>query len=125
MRISDWSSGVCSSDLDIGGARAHREARDQRTFDQLVRIVADDFAVLATARFGFVGVDDQEARAVFARLLWHEAPLQTGREARAAAAAQARRLDLLDDRVLAARSEERRVGKECVSTCGCRRWPDQ
>src|SRR3546814_2879768 len=69
MRISDWSSDVCSSDL-------------------LVRIVADDFAVLARTRLGFVGVDDEEARAVGARLLRHEAPFEPGREARAAAAAQ-------------------------------------
>src|SRR3546814_12600810 len=88
--------------MDIGGTLAHREARDQRAFDQLVRIVADDFAVLARTRLGFVGVYDEEARAVGARLLRHEAPFEPGRAARAAAAAQARRLDLLDDRVLAA-----------------------
>src|SRR3546814_16751134 len=88
--------------MDIGGTLAHREARDQRAFDQLVRIVADDFAVLARTRLGFVGVDDEEARAVGARLLRHEAPFEPGREARAAAAAPARRLALFDDRVLAA-----------------------
>ena len=47
-----------AADVDIGGPRAHREAREQRALDQLVRIVADDLAVLATARLGFVGVDN-------------------------------------------------------------------
>src|SRR3546814_13178906 len=91
-----------AADVDIGGTRAHREARDQRAFDQLVRIVADDFAVLARTGFGFVGVDDAEARAVGARLLRHEAPFEPGRAARAAAAAQARRLHPLDAPALAA-----------------------
>src|SRR5690242_18958685 len=34
-------------DVDVGGARPHREASDERAFQKLVRIVADDLAVLA------------------------------------------------------------------------------
>src|SRR3546814_633090 len=87
--------------IDIGRPRAHREAGDQRAFDQLVRIVADDLAVLAGAGLGFIGVDDEEIGTALAGLLGHEAPLHAGREARAAAAAQTRRFDRLDDLVLA------------------------
>lgn len=41
LRLSD----VFAANVDVGGARAHRETGDQRALDQLVRIVADDFAV--------------------------------------------------------------------------------
>src|SRR3546814_5740625 len=57
-----------AADVDIRGPRAHRETSDQRALDQLVRIVADDLAILATAGFGFVGVDDEKIGAVGARL---------------------------------------------------------
>src|SRR3546814_18858621 len=99
MRISDWSSDVCSSDL-----------------------------VLARPRLRLVGVDDEKARAARLRLLGHEAPFEAGREPSAAAPAQAGCLDPLDDFILAdveqrLRSEERRVGQECVSTCRSRWSP--
>src|SRR3546814_10217688 len=70
MRISDWSSDVCSSDL------------------------------AGVLRLG----GEQFRRAAAARLL---------RRARAGAAAEER----------VERSEERRVGKECVSTCRSRWSP--
>src|SRR5438477_292377 len=41
--------------VDVGGARAHRIAGEQGAFDELVRIVADDLAVLARAGLGLVG----------------------------------------------------------------------
>jgi len=91
--------------VDVTGPRAHRIAGEKRTFDQLVRIVADDLAVLAGARLGFVGVDDQEIGAPLGRLLGHEAPFHAGREARAAAPAQAGLLHDVDDRVLAERHQ--------------------
>jgi len=97
---------IFAADIDIGGARAHRETGDQGALNQLVRIVAQDFAVLAAARLGFVGIDHQKARArialtVLRRLLGHERPFETGRETRAAAPAQAAGLHLLDDPVIA------------------------
>src|SRR5690606_21426396 len=85
-------------DVDIGGIRTHGEARDQRTLDQRVRIVAHDFAVLTGRRFGFIGVDDQ-IRGTAVRLFGHKGPFHPGREARAAATAQTRGLDLINDLV--------------------------
>ena len=87
-----------AADIDVGGDRAHGEAGEQTAFDQRMRIVAQDFAVLAGARLGFVGIDDQIGRTAVA-LLRHEGPFQSGREARAAAAAQAGGLHLVDDPV--------------------------
>src|SRR3546814_17982300 len=93
MRISDWSSDVCSSDLLVGdeparrvqkqhaknflGQRAHRGLE---IFDQFRAGGFDN----ATEQFGAYGF---------------EAGLARGR------------------------SEERRVGKECVSTCRSRWSP--
>ncbi|OIQ69007.1 hypothetical protein GALL_493970 [mine drainage metagenome] len=85
---------VFAADIDIGRMRPDRVGRDQAAFDQQVRVIAQDLAVLAGAGLGLVGVDHQIVRAV-ALLLGHEGPLQAGGEAGAAAATQARILDLV------------------------------
>src|SRR3546814_8175272 len=83
MRISDWSSDVCSSDL--------QPARELIAF-----LVDHDIAIAASGReddrraIGFGGAEDVEPRA----------------------------RDALEHR-----SEARRVGKECVSTCRYRWSP--
>ena len=86
--------------IDVAGAAIHRAAGDQAALDEQMRIVPHDLAVLAGAGLGFVGVDDEIMRPVADRL-GHERPFQAGREAGAAAAAQARGLHLVDDGVAA------------------------
>src|SRR5690606_37179173 len=76
-----------------------RVRADQRALDDLVRRPADQLAVLEGTRLGLVGVDEQVVR--LAIVLGHEAPLDAGREAGAAAAAQPALLDHLDDLVAA------------------------
>src|SRR3546814_15113427 len=87
MRISDWSSDVCSSDLP--------EAFLDRLFagHDAVGTVPDDERAAA-----FVGADPVLRRAGFLEDI---------------AGFDAGLFDIGDDE----RSEERRVGKECVSTC--------
>ena len=85
-----------AAQIDVAGMGAHREACHQAAFDQRVRIVAQDVAVLAGARLGFVGIDDQIMRPLL-HFLGHEGPFQAGGEARAAAPAQARLLHDVDD----------------------------
>src|SRR3546814_3654311 len=88
MRISDWSSDVCSSDLGEGF---------------LAKVDQDDLhfaAIVAVDRSRRVEASD----AVPDR--------QAGARPD---------LDLVAARDL--RSEERRVGQECVSTCRSRWWP--
>src|SRR3546814_17969870 len=97
MRISDWSSDVCSSDLRLRAAAP--------TLSEL----ADKGAiVLVLAHFG-----RPKAPAPEFSLAQVVRPLASvlGREVRY--------VDWEGDR----RSEERRVGKECVSTCRSRWSP--
>src|SRR3546814_4277700 len=83
MRISDWSSDVCSSDL-----------RPDLRHDGIVPVLLRGGERLARGRRLFVGVR-QDDRAILRS----------------------------DVATLAIRSEERRVGKECVSTCRSRWSP--
>ena len=89
-----------AADIDVAGMRPHGEGREKSALDQQVRIVAQDFAVLAGAGLGFVAVDD-EIMGPAVRLLGHERPFEAGAEAGAAAAAKPARLHLVDDPVLA------------------------
>src|SRR3546814_7245786 len=82
MRISDWSSDVCSSDLEFGA-----------------RHVA-----------GFVAGQEKDAVGDLLRL-----PDPAERDVRQQGSG--------DFRIGMGRSEERRVGKECVSTCRSRWSP--
>src|SRR3546814_17517715 len=94
MRISDWSSDVCSSDLALDTA-------------SIAGVLVVNLVLQLLAReLHLVGVDhDDIVTAIDMR-----------GEARLMLAAQ----DAGDDRCGAARSEERRVGNECVSTCRSR-----
>src|SRR3546814_9714122 len=97
MRISDWSSDVCSSDLtDVFDAvllAAPLNGFGDRYSG--VAVVALDHPLVCAA------IDDLVARGVHVVTLVSDAP-------------NSRR---------AHRSEERRVGKECVSTCRSRWSP--
>ena len=70
------------------------ETRDDHPFDHGVRIVTQDVAILEGSGFAFVAVADD---VLLRRRLGHEAPLEAGREASAAAAAQHSGLHLGDD----------------------------
>src|SRR3546814_17255906 len=98
MRISDWSSDVCSSDLLPGHGRQirFRQDREQPFVGQRVD---HDVEVQIAGR-------EAEQAGVAARLFYSVAACQAEVEI---AARQ--------------RSEERRVGKECVSTCRSRWYP--
>src|SRR3546814_19713489 len=101
MRISDWSSDVFSSDL---GARQFLEQRLLgaliRHRDEIGRPLAADLEVL-----DLVEITPQPRRRLAC------GPIHDGDEAR------------MRYHRVSGRSEERRVGKECVSTCISRWWP--
>src|SRR3546814_18619939 len=101
MRISDWSSDVCSSDLNGGLHRGTDGARGTPAFVEGHTVV--------DALLGYAVNDNVKLRV--------------------------NAYNLFDERYVAAinksgyryvpgqRSEERRVGKECVSTCRSRWSP--
>src|SRR3546814_9812972 len=103
MRISDWSSDVCSSDLVQPGDRIGLVGRNGAGKTTTMRILAGEGepyagTVTRTGEIGYLPQDPKEGD-----------------------------LDMLArDRVLSARglrSEERRVGKACVRTCRSRWSP--
>src|SRR5262249_29403408 len=81
---------VLVADVVVDGGRPGGEGREHRPFEHLVRVLLHQDAVIEGAGFALVGVQAEVDRAgvVFGQ----EGPLQAGREAGAAAAAQARRL---------------------------------
>src|SRR3546814_12433879 len=106
MRISDWSSDVCSSDL-------------MKVFEDTAwknNIAEDGMGIICNTG---VGGDCTEGEAA------------TMKKVEPSAADDAIRRKVLEEIVLkrwaercgAERSEERRVGKECVSTCRSRWSP--
>src|SRR3546814_20718917 len=112
MRISDWSSDVCSSDLlviEIGCVDLADRARNVPG----LRIPADMIADLEIVAHGTSFRTDQH---VCSARVPHACQPRVERfpQLRACAAADAHP-DM--------RSEERRVGKEGVSPCRSRWWP--
>src|SRR3546814_7325627 len=99
MRISDWSSDVCSSDLGMNvmksiAADGKGVMRSRRNRPALVIIAVAFLAIVLFVVWSFWAELDQISRA-------RGQVIPTGR-------------------VQVIRSEERRVGEECVSTCRSR-----
>src|SRR3546814_13047041 len=86
MRISDWSSDVCSSDLD----EAHR-------FSRRLHHKAETKRFLGTWLDEIAGLGEKTKNTILKTLTMSKEALRSMN-----------------------RSEERRVGKECVSTCRSR-----
>src|SRR3546814_12804696 len=92
MRISDWSSDVCSSDLIVPGDRLPVLWRDDYVQN------SNDSAWLSNPEAPLTG---------YPAIVSEEGVVQGGRT----------RMGIAQ---IEARSDERRVGKECVSTCRSR-----
>src|SRR3546814_15548885 len=97
MRISDWSSDVCSSDLTeadldqvYSATNTYFTKADTMTMRDMLKALRDTYCRSVGAEF--MHISDPAAKR------WIQERLE--------------------------RSEERRVGKECVSTCRSRWSPD-
>src|SRR3546814_12500758 len=97
MRISDWSSDVCSSDL-----------KQNIAFGQFDAVALD--VAIAQA---FVMVVHRNRQITLGRILPYDIAIEEGFDF-------LRCGQFVADRI---RSEERRVGQECVSTCRSRWSP--
>src|SRR3546814_18796979 len=121
MRISDWRSDVCSSDL---WEHEHQYRTQGRERHILLRV--PDIALLPVIAIGgFARRDDGEQPFedfIKARDGEHPAEHDYARAASPEATPAPCDFGDGDHRQRAERSEERRVGKECVSTCRSRWW---
>src|SRR3546814_11162679 len=100
MRISDWSSDVCSSDLIV----ASTGNKDYAVLeDQFVSQLNKPACVWRGRRFSVAHVEDMAAMSLRFDQRAHKTDTSLHRTK--------------------ARSDERRVGKECVSTCRSRWCP--
>src|SRR3546814_14697894 len=97
MRISDWSSDVCSSDLNATRLIVNTQIREVLKREGAIAAEDARIDILAPS-----GMTDQEKH--FARFYSGGQVVMFAR-----------------DHAGLGRSEERRVGKGCVSTC-CSRW---
>src|SRR3546814_15346870 len=104
MRISDWSSDVCSSDLVAELCGIKPAIAGPWKHLQTLTGGVDDIAVIVSAKCAGARIDD---RTVVGQ--------------REIAFAGHRHVERVAGRV--DRSEERRVGEECVSTCRYRWSP--
>src|SRR3546814_12469399 len=105
MRISDWSSDVCSSDLDLGLVAGFHQ-RLPAGLHQLGGAAAEHRLFAEQVGFGLLlegGADGVLARTTEAGAIGQRKLLGPAG---------------------VVRSEERRVGKECVRTCRSRWSPD-
>src|SRR3546814_13104310 len=99
MRISDWSSDVCSSDLKLVGERI----RFPFTYAEFYKECKNEIIKLSNL------ISDSDSLASFWKMtefLLDQGMIEDG-----------------FDFKIEMRSEERRVGKECVSTCRSRWSP--
>src|SRR3546814_14248814 len=110
MRISDWSSDVCSSDLQI---QPKLETFHPAFF--LLRQLGMHQA--ATCRHPLHAAILQQAFVAAAVTMTHTAIYHVGNGLKAAMGMIRKASDIV------LRSEERRVGKGCVRTCRSRRSP--
>src|SRR3546814_17446117 len=104
MRISDWSSDVCSSDLptyiapdNLRGVRLFTTTGYSHHFE-----ARNPGMLGAIAKSLFGSSNDRYVKSIFKTV---------------------ERINGFEPAMSAMRSEERRVGKECVSTCRYRWWP--
>src|SRR3546814_14209826 len=104
MRISDWSSDVCSSDLNLGNGFDGHDPGPAKTADQKIAGDGEEIGIGAINM-----VDAIQGREPGIGFLNQFVDILLRRMAREPGAH--------------GRSEERRVGKECVSTCRSRWSP--
>src|SRR3546814_1423726 len=117
MRISDWSSDVCSSDLidpDVSGGIFDCTGFGDADQSRLCRAIDSQIRHCMLTGVG-CGIHDRSTALTqhYFQLILHAKPC--AQEINAHRTRPVRKLQF--------RSEERRVGKECVSTCRSRWSP--
>src|SRR3546814_1575903 len=116
MRISDWSSDVCSSDLNSFSKSRNEPAFVFSSLEQLLELSPDDHSKRFDLAYAYAEAEMND----MALFHYHSVPPEArdyGTWNNLGVAYENQKLPIK------ARSEERRVGKECVSTCRYRWSP--
>src|SRR3546814_15901011 len=125
MRISDWSSDVCSSDLDNAVVLQTADGFEGLRCSGLPETLVYDSIPAGLSAKPTLSVTTRSPEATTADVTLTY--LATGFDWAAHYVARVnddgKTFDLFGWLTVANRSEERRVGKECVSTCRSRWWP--
>src|SRR3546814_20226466 len=116
MRISDWSSDVCSSDLTEGGGNS--VTIEKKTVPSVSVSYARNGSSNKANALGMRPMQERAYEKRGEQYLLIKSPPASGKSRALMFVA----LDKLVNQGVK-RSEERRVGKECVSTCRCRWSP--
>src|SRR3546814_17458421 len=124
MRISDWSSDVCSSDLSLGDiVEQHRDIERPARGDLLDDRRRDRMVGPELAALNLRHETDRADRMLVDRIMMVHVELHLRDDAPEVRNETAEHAGLVHPEQHRFRSEERRVGKECVSTCRSRWSP--
>src|SRR3546814_20980285 len=129
MRISDWSSDVCSSDLGLLANRSISESDQRRALmmpQELMQMPKGDLLLMRGGIPPVRGRKIEYFRSKRFTSRISDPPKVAPRPITISAAPVTAKLAgeaSSSDPLAQARSEERRVGKECVSTCRSRGTP--
>src|SRR3546814_16377562 len=123
MRISDWSSDVCSSDL-VEETRAFCDLLDSIYRDLGFASYSIKLALRPEKRFGTDEMWDRAEQDLrdAVRLAGRDGPEYGWEELPGEGAFYSPKLEFHMTHALGRRSEERRVGKECFKTCRSAGW---
>src|SRR3546814_12786546 len=126
MRISDWSSDVCSSDLLLWDGKLPFQSSLSRSDGEVAARSADGGAMARGRCPSTIACGDGPPPHRFATgRMGRPLPAPSGREPTLKSKTSSRRSKILRNSAeTAGRSEERRVGKERVSTCRQQRRTD-
>src|SRR3546814_17067835 len=108
MRISDWSSDVCSSDLIMGGGSSYQSA------SKGVPVIMKDIADKA------LDLGIEEANKLLSKQVGKKLTAEKAGHILSTIRPTLNYGDFQTIDIVVERSEERRVGKECVSRCRSR-----
>src|SRR3546814_12746483 len=119
MRISDWSSDVCSSDLEMDGVPDMTQLGIQPGESFTYKFIADPAGTMWY--HCHVNVNEHVAT----RGMWGPFIIDPIKPAKIEREINGDYILMFSEwaSAWADRSEERRVGRECVSTCRLRWWP--
>ena len=85
-----------TTDVDVSSLSSHTETNNKSTLNEFVRIMSQNFSILAGTWLGLITVDDEVGRTTIGNL-GHEGVFKSGGETSTTTTAQTRLLDLVNN----------------------------